>query len=277
MKSFSLLFKVNSVYMEKQIIFEGRKLFYRVNGQGKPVILIHGFGETGNVWNDQVAYLSPLFKLIVPDLPGSGSSETPDDMSMENLAEAIHSIIHEENIEACPVIGHSMGGYVALALTEHYYNHVSALGLFHSTAYADTEEKKETRRKGIDFIRRQGAFEFLQTSSPNLFSPNTKETKPDLISGFINGLRGFSQAALTGYYEAMINRPDRTAVLKRTQSPVLFVIGEYDNAVPPKDVLKQVHLPDRSFIHVLKQSGHMGMLEESALSGELLKEFLSNV
>ena len=157
--------------MEKKIIFEGKKLFYRVKGQGKPVILIHGFGETGNVWDQQVAYLSGYFRLIVPDLPGSSSSETPADLSMENLAEAIHAIIHEEDIDACPVIGHSMGGYVALALTEHYYNHVSALGLFHSTAYADTEEKKATRRKGIDFIRQHGAFEFLQTSSPNLFSP----------------------------------------------------------------------------------------------------------
>jgi len=261
--------------MEKEIVFEGKKLFYRINGSGKPVILLHGFGETGNVWDHQVAYLSSSFKLIVPDLPGSGSSEMPDDLSMENLAEAIHAIIHEENIDACPVIGHSMGGYVALALTAHYYNHVSALGLFHSTAYADTDEKKTTRRKGIDFIRQHGAFDFLQTSSPNLFSPHTKETNPALIKTFIDGLSSFTPDALTGYYEGMIERPDRTDVLTGTHSPVLFVIGEHDNAISPKDVLKQVHLPDRSFIHVLKQSGHMGMLEEKEKSNELLKEFLA--
>ncbi|PZR21364.1 MAG: alpha/beta hydrolase [Citrobacter freundii] len=260
--------------MEKQIVFEGRKLFYRITGTGKPVILLHGFGETGSVWDDQVAYLSSQFKLIVPDLPGSGASGAVDDMSMENLAEAIHTIIHEENIEACPVIGHSMGGYVALALTEHYYNHVSALGLFHSTAYADTEEKKATRRKGIEFIRQHGAFEFLQTSSPNLFSPHTKETRPELVKTFIESLRSFSPDALIAYYEAMIARPDRTDVLERTQAPVLFVIGEHDNAVPPNDVLKQVHLPGRSFIHVLKQSGHMGMLEEREKSEQVLEEFL---
>lgn len=261
----------------KEIKFDGKKLFYRVTGSGKPVILVHGFGETSDVWDKQAAFLSGSFRLLIPDLPGSGRSEAVEDMSMENLAESIHAIIHEEDIHACPVIGHSMGGYVALALAESYYNHVSALGLFHSSAYADSEEKKETRRKGIGFIRQHGAFEFLQSTSPNLFSKRTKEDSPELVKTFIEGLRSFRPESLIAYYEGMMARPDRTAVLRQLNAPMLFVIGEYDVAVSPDDSLQQSYIPAISYVHLLKHSAHMGMLEETDISNAILKEFLDGV
>jgi pimeloyl-ACP methyl ester carboxylesterase len=261
----------------KETRFDGKKLIYRVIGSGKPVILIHGFGETGEVWNNQAVFLSASFRVIIPDLPGSGRSEAVGDMSMENLAESIHTIIHEEDIHACPVIGHSMGGYVALALAESYYNHVSALGLFHSTTYADSEEKKETRRKGIGFVRQHGAFEFLQSTSPNLFSKHTKEGSPALVKTFIEGLRSFEAGSLIAYYEGMMARPDRTDVLRDLSVPVLFVIGEYDAAVSPDDSLQQSYIPAISYVHLLKNSAHMGMLEETDISNAILKEFLDGV
>ncbi len=262
--------------MNKELIAGRKKLFYRVSGSGKPVILIHGFGETGSVWDRQVAALQSSFRLIVPDLPGSGLSEEIPDMSMEGLAESIHSIIHEENIHACPVIGHSMGGYVTLALADYYPNHVSALGLFHSTAFADSEEKKAIRRKGIDFIRQHGSFEFLRTTSPNLFSGSTKAKKPDEVTEFIGGLSNFSPTALVSYYEAMIKRPERTEVLKDSHLPILFIMGEHDMAVPLQDGLKLCYLPEKAYIHILHESGHMGMLEESEKSNWILDNFLSD-
>jgi pimeloyl-ACP methyl ester carboxylesterase len=260
--------------MNKHILYQQKKIYYKTHGDGKPVILIHGFGEIADVWDQQVEYLSKKFKLIVPDLPGSGKSEMIADMSMEGLAEVIHTIIHEENIEACPVIGHSMGGYILLALVEKYWNHVSAFGLFHSTAYADTEEKKATRRKGISFIQEHGPFEFLKTATPNLFSPVTKEKKPELINKQIDTLTNFSAESLVSYYEGMIRRPERLQVLTDSRVPVLFVMGKYDAAVPMEDGLKQCHLPQKSYIHVLHQSGHMGMLEEKDKSNRILEEFL---
>jgi pimeloyl-ACP methyl ester carboxylesterase len=266
-------------------------------GSGKPVVLIHGFGEDGKIWNNQAPSNSPAgggpasaqssliensllrgkFKFIIPDLPGSGKSEMINDMSMEGMAEAIHSIIHEENIDACPIIAHSMGGYILLAFLEKYWNHVSAFGLFHSTAYADTEEKKTIRRKGIDFINQHGAFEFLQKNSPNLFSQKTKDENPELINEFIAGLHNFSAPALVSYYEAMIERPDRTEMLQNTTVPVLFIMGKYDNAVPLDDGLKQCHLPEKSYIYVLQNSGHLGMLEEIDKSNEILDKFLLEI
>ena len=262
--------------MEKTILYQNKKIYYRTIGSGKPVMFVHGFGEDGNVWNIQVDHLKEKFYLIVPDLPGSGSSEMISDMSMEGIAEVLHSIIHEENIDTCTVIGHSMGGYIMLALVEHYWNHVNAFGLFHSSAFPDTEEKKETRKKGIEFINQHGGFAFLKTSTPNLFSPNSKQENPNSITEFISTLANFSGDALVSYYHAMMKRPDRTTVLKNTENPVLFIAGEHDNAIPLNDVLKQCYLPEKSYFHLLKKSGHMGMIEEPEKANQILEEFLLN-
>jgi pimeloyl-ACP methyl ester carboxylesterase len=193
---------------------------------------------------------------------------------MEGMAEVLHTIIHEENIDKCTVIAHSMGGYITLALVESYWNHVNAFGLFHSSAFADTEEKKEARKKGIEFIKQNGAFEFLKTTTPNLFSANSKLQIPNSIDSFINSLKDFTPEALIAYYEAMINRPERTSILKNTKNPVLFIAGEHDNAIPLNDVLKQCHLPEKSYFHILKNSGHMGMMEEPQNANRILEEFL---
>ena len=261
--------------MNKELLYQNKKIYYRINGTGKPVILIHGFGEDGEVWNNQVDFLKDRFRVIVPDLPGSGQSEMIEDMSMEGMAEVIHLIIHEENIASCPVIGHSMGGYILLALMEKYWNHVSAFGLFHSSSFADSEEKKAIRKKGIEFIQQNGAAEFLKTATPNLFSPLTKEERPELVKKQVAASDNFSAAALVSYYEAMIKRSDRTEWLQKATVPVLFIMGKYDVAVPMEDSLKQCHLPEKSYIHILQKSGHMGMLEEPGNSNLILKNFLS--
>ena len=263
--------------MNKHLLYQHKKIFYRITGSGKPVILIHGFGEDGEIWNNQVQFLKNNFQLIIPDLPGSGQSEMIDDMSIEGMAEVIHSIIHEENIESCPVIGHSMGGYITLALMESYWNHISAFGLFHSTAFADNEEKKATRRKGIQFIKQHGAFECLKIATPNLFSSITKDEKPELIDKQVSGLHNFSPTVLVSYYKAMMQRPDRTGILRKAVVPVLFIMGKYDAAVPVEDGLKQCQLPEKSYIHILLQSGHMGMLEEPDNSNLILEKFLLEI
>lgn len=260
--------------MNKQLQYQNKKINYRVIGKGKPVFLIHGFGEDGEIFNKQATYLQEKFQLIIPDLPGSGQSEMIADMSIEGMAEVIHEIIHQENIEACPVIGHSMGGYITLALMEKYRNHITAFGLFHSSAFADSEEKKETRRKAIEFIEQNGAYEFLKTAVPNLFAEDSKTTFKPSIDQLIEAGHNFSAEALVSYYEAMINRPDRTEILTQTTLPVLFIMGKYDKAVPMEDSLQQSHLPEKSYIHILQNSGHMGMLEEVEHCNRILEKFL---
>ncbi len=259
---------------EQSLDINGQPLFYRVSGQGPAVILIHGFAEYGSVWENQY----PVFKnnrLIVPDLPGSGASALTDDVSMEGLADTIYQLWEKLQPGPCTVIGHSMGGYVALAFAEKYPQALSRLGLFHSSAYADTEEKKETRRKGIDFIKQHGSFEFLKTATPNLYSPDTKAHHPELIEKQLAAIKGFDPNALTAYYEAMMQRPDRTQVLKTIGVPVLFILGRHDAAIPLFDGLKQCHLPALSSVHLLEHSGHMGMQEEVEAGNNALTAFLS--
>jgi pimeloyl-ACP methyl ester carboxylesterase len=260
--------------MKKTIQYEGKKISYQLIGKGHPVMFVHGFGEEANVWNGLIEHLKDRYLLIIPDLPGSGDSELIPDMRIEGMAESLHAIVHAEGFDKCTMIGHSMGGYITLAFAEKYWNHLSGFSLFHSSAYADNEEKKATRRKGIEFIREHGAFAFLKTATPNLFSPGTKEENMGLVEKQIAGLSRFTPEALIAYYEAMIARPDRSTVLRQTHVPVLFIIGKSDNAVSPDDSLKQSHLPGISYIHLLSKSGHMGMLEEPAACNRILDEFL---
>lgn len=275
LSNFDFLLLLHS--MNKTITVNNREIFYRVQGNGRPVMFVHGFGETGDVWNNQVDFFSDKCKLIIPDLPGSGKSDLVKDMSMEGMAEVIQEIVTEEmpeKTEKLVIIGHSMGGYITLAYTEKYPDRLQAFGLFHSTAYPDSEEKKAARRKGIGFIRENGAFEFLRTTSPNLFSPGFKAENQAIVESFIMSLNNFSPESLVYYYEAMIKRPDRTNLLKNTKIPVLFIMGEHDTAIPLQDTLKLCSLPEKAYIHIFRKSGHMGMMEEADLSNDFLKQFL---
>ena len=271
--------------MTKTITYQSSTIFYRVTGQGKPVVLLHGFGEDGEIWNAQVEYLKDRFCLIVPDLPGSGKSAVlPGQpclpagrlaVGMEEYADVVKAILTEEKIENCIMLGHSLGGYITLAFAEKYAQHLAAFGLVHSSAFADSEEKKKERSKSIEFIKNHGSYAFLKTSIPGLFkgSDGSKPSDP-YIAGLIEKGSNFPPEVLIQYYKAMIARPDRTDILRYFNGPILFIIGEYDMAVPFQQSLQQCYLPLRSHVHILRNSAHMGMLEETEKINEILKRFL---
>jgi pimeloyl-ACP methyl ester carboxylesterase len=260
--------------MDKTAEYNGKRVAYQFFGNGPAVVLVHGFGEEATIWKNVIKALSS-YTVIIPDLPGTGESEVTDDMSMEGLAQSIYFILRKEGVQKCVMIGHSMGGYITLAFVDQYAPMLKGYGLFHSTTYADSTEKIETRKKGISFIQEHESYYFFKTSVPNLYSPTTKEEKPALIEEHIASVQNTSKAALIIYYESMIKRPDRTHLLNEASLPVLFVLGKWDTAVPLADGLKQCHLPHLSYIHILNKSGHMGMLEEGEKSNELLNQFLS--
>ena len=160
----------------EQLLYNENCIFYRKTGSGPVVMLLHGFGEDGEIWKEQYN-IFPGYTLLVPDLPGSGRSEAVEEMSMEGLAAVVKAIIDKEGGEAI-LIGHSMGGYITLAVVEKYPALLKGFGLFHSSAFADSEEKKETRQKGIRFIQEHSATEFLRTATPNLYAPSTRERHP---------------------------------------------------------------------------------------------------
>lgn len=261
------------------LIFNNKKIFYRVEGEGKPVLLLHGFGEDGNIWNPQIEALKKENSLIIPDLPGSGNSEMLEgNQSINDYAEVVKAIVDQEinkdEKKRFCLVGHSMGGYITLAFAEKYPGLLNSFGLFHSSAYADNPQKIETRKKAIEFIRKNGAKEFLKTSIPNLFAEKTKQERPELIERLLKIANKIPAEALIQYYEAMIARPDRTSVLRSFSKPILFIIGNHDTAVPMEDSVQQSHLPAVSSIHILQNSGHVGMWEETPLSSVYLCDFL---
>lgn len=262
--------------MEKQLTFQNKQLRYQVLGEGVPVMLVHGFGEDSTVWDRQLPQLQQRFTIILPDLPGSGRSALTADVSMDNMAVSLNAILEQEGIEQVTMLGHSMGGYVTLAFAEKFPDKLRAFGLVHSTAYADSEEKKANRRKGIEFMRKHGSEEFLKTSAPNLFSTQTKEENPGLADEVVRRYKNLDVSALAAYYEAMMARPDRTAVLKTFTRPVLFLAGEHDTTIPYDQVVQQSGLPLVSYLHVLHRSGHMGMWEEPNECTLILEEYVKN-
>ena len=247
---------------------------YTVYGSGQPLVLVHGFGEDSSVWEHQISALSGLARLIVPELPGTGQSSLlkGENISMDDYADSIHAVLEEEKVTECIMIGHSMGGYITLAFAEKYPGMLKSFGLFHSSALADDEEKKKTRKKGIDFIKTHGTRAFLETSTPTLF--HDPETSKYQIATILDRSNNLPPETLVQYYEAMMRRPDRTSILEHARVPVLFILGEHDKAVPFDSGMKQVSLPPVSRLHILRDSGHMGMLEETEKVNSILADLL---
>ena len=264
------------------IIYQNSSVYYNVYGAGKTILLLHGFAEDGKVWQPQIDFLQSYFRIIVPDIPGSGQSPFIQGVDIESYAEIIKLILDGEiqnkkilAQESVAMIGHSMGGYITLAFAEKYPAQLLALGLFHSSAFADDDEKIDKRKKGIFFIKENGADSFLKTSIPGLFH-NVLKNDPD-IAQLLKVGRSFTGTALIKYYSAMINRPDRTSVLQTFTHPVLFILGIHDQAIPYHLGLQQTYLPQQAYINVLRNSAHMGMLEETAKSNQSLLAFLQNI
>lgn len=264
--------------MLKQFQYNNSTISYNITGNGQPVVLLHGFAEDSSIWNEQIPFLEDHCKLIVPDLPGSGKSALlqKENVTIEDYAACLNALLSNENIEKPIVLGHSMGGYITLAFAEMFPAKLVAFGFVHSTAFADSEEKKNTRRKAIRFIEEHGVYPFLKNSTPNLFSETYKKEHPERVAGLIEQGKSFTKEALIQYYTAMINRPDRTAVLQKTNLPVLFIIGSEDGAAPLDDLLKQVHLPAISYIHIIEGVGHVSMWEKPAELNKHLLQFIKD-
>jgi pimeloyl-ACP methyl ester carboxylesterase len=175
------------------------------------------------------------------------------------------------------MLGHSLGGYITLAFAEIYPSLLKGFGLVQSTAFADSEEKKANRLKGIRIMQDYGAFACIKTTIPNLFGASFKAAFPEKVDLLIAQANTFNTTACQQYYEAMRIRPDRTNVLKNDACPVLFIIGTEDIDAPMNDVLQQTHLPVCSYVHILENVGHMGMLEATNQVNEYIQAFLQSV
>lgn len=246
---------------------------YRDTGTGPAVMLVHGFPADGTLWNHQVPRLEKNFRLLIPDLPGSGSSPLTGPLSIEDMAEVIGEVLDNAGVARPVVIGHSMGGYAALAFAERYPERLAGLGLYHSTAFEDSPEKKEGRLRSIRLMRSYGGPRFLSQTVQGLFTAAFRGAHPGVLRELVARAGKAPSGALAYYYEAMRERPDRTAVLRGARVPVLFVIGAQDTAAPASDVLRQVSLPAVSQVCLWDDVAHMSMLETPERAAGALESF----
>jgi pimeloyl-ACP methyl ester carboxylesterase len=177
-------------------------------------------------------------------------------------------------VEQCTLIGHSMGGYIALAFAEKYPQIVTGLVMFHSTAYSDSEERKEIRMKHIEFLESHGLDLFLRSFVPNLFSEEFVERYPDVIEKQRKEAQRIDVSGFISAIRAMRTRPNRLAVLQQAVYPVGYIIGKKDKAVPLADALSQLATLTNPKVLLLDDVGHSGMLEAPDECLAFLRMFL---
>lgn len=236
-------------------------LTYTEHGQGEVLVLLHGFCEDKSIWNAFTSELSKDYKLLAIDLPGFGETKPVKDITIEAAAEEVNNTLEMLKIDQCIMIGHSLGGYVTLAFAEQYASKLKGIGLFHSSAMEDTPEKKETRNKTAEFIKRNGLKLFSQSFVEPLFYPKYRKQHIDAIDALKNKVANCAQDTVIAYTYAMRDRVPRLSVLKKLEIPVMYIIGKDDNAVPLESSLAQCYLPKESVVHFLGETAHMGMIE----------------
>lgn len=244
------------------------------SGQGNALVLLHGFTESRAIWEGFVAILAKNFRVVTIDLPGHGESGLSDDTpSMTAMAEAVKAVLDHLGISRCVMVGHSMGGYVSLAMARQHPDLLAGLGLFHSSAAADSEEGRKTRDKAIGVIR-QDRQRFLFQFIPSLFAEGNRDNLRPVIDELIAAASGMSAEAIIAAQEGMKVRADHRDLLRHAPFPVLFIAGKQDIRIPIDGILPQVALPCRSYSLILDDVGHMGWAEAPEATLAMVRMFV---
>jgi pimeloyl-ACP methyl ester carboxylesterase len=255
------------------IQFKGKKLAYRVQGKGQPLVLLHGLCEDSTIWDDFIKGLSE-FQIIRPDLSGFGESEILPIHSVDLMAESVKAILDELHISKCIMVGHSLGGYVSMSFARQYPSLLTGIGLFHSHPFEDTAEKKAERQKAISFIKQNGHIVYVKQLIPKLFAELFATSNEFLINGLIFKASKYPPETIIGAQEAMLNRTDHSTVLTEAKIPVLLIIGKQDKVVPYDISLKMMPLPTIAEIHILPKVAHMGMFTAREKTVKVIRHFV---
>jgi pimeloyl-ACP methyl ester carboxylesterase len=233
------------------------------------VVLLHGFGETQDVWKTFTPLLNSDNEYITLDYSAFTFCQ-----SVEEYADWLHPEILQRKIRYFTLIGHSMGGYITLAYAKKYGDFIAGLGLFHSTAFADSEGKKASRDKTVKFLEKHGAANFIEDFLPKMYHPEFLRRNSAYIKQQLLDNQRIPTEALQTATTAMKNREDTRSVLKNADYPVLHIMGKADLFIDYEDGLSLISLIKKPYVLVLDNSAHAGMLEAPEACAEVINSFL---
>lgn len=238
---------------------KGIQVFYTDQGYGKPIVLLHGFLESSNMWTPLIPDLLKTHRVITIDLLGHGLTGCLGYVhSMELMAETVDAVLNHLNIENKTIIGHSMGGYVALAMAEKNPNSMQGLCLMNSTFLPDSEERKMLRTRA-NLMAQTNFDNLVRMSFTNLFSLKSKEThKQELEIALTEALKTSVQGYMAAN-EGMKLRTDKTQLFRTLPTKKLLIIGKKDPILDADSVKKQLKGTDVDIVELTE--GHMSHIE----------------
>ena len=260
--------------MLKTTTFKNGKVTFSDTGKGRVVVLLHGFLGSHQIWEQTNSQLSKIYRVIAIDLPGHGNTDCFGYVhTMELIAKCVKAVMDSLRLKRYVIVGHSMGGYVGLAYADLFPENLKGLCLFHSSAYADSEEKKRDRTRSIKVVKANHKI-YTTEVIKNLFATkNSKRLKKEIA--FAQKIASkVSKQSIVAALEGMKDRPNRDVVLGMVHYPVMMVIGELDNVLPKDQLLEQSQLIKNKHILYLEHDGHMGFLENPTTTIKALKKFL---
>ncbi len=250
----------------------------RISDTGKgdtAILLLHGYLESLEVWEEMTVPLAKKYRVISMDIPGHGISEVRGEVhDMDMLGDVAAGVLASCGVSKAFVVGHSMGGYVALALAERHPEVVQGLVMFSSNANADSEEKKIQREREIALIQEDKKDLLARLTPANGFAAANRGRLKDKISDLTDQIMITEDEGIIALLRGMMVRPDRNEVLKGLKAPELFIFGRGDEYITPEVAQKIIAEHPQAEVAWLENSGHNGMLEEPDRAAEIVAEFV---
>ncbi len=259
-----------------KIEFNNTIVNFKDEGKGNVFVLLHGYLETLDVWTDFSKILSKTFRVISIDLLGHGQSGTLNTNTMDLMADAVDAVLIHLNIDKCVMFGHSLGGYVTLSFADNYTHKLLGFSLFHSSAYSDTDKKINDKEREITLVKQGKKHLLFNVNIPKTFANDNQIKFNAVIERIKEKAHLTSDEGIIATLKGMMQRPDRTNVLRNTKVPVLYFIGAKDNFIPVPVALKQAELSNKIKVVILQNSGHMGFIEEKGKSVHEVSDFVND-
>lgn len=262
----------------KTLEFKGKKVRYSIEGSGEPVFLIHGYLESLEIWDGLAGELSGNYLVIRMDLPGHGKSQVVQyTHQMELLAEAAREVMDQEGIEQCTMFGHSLGGYVTLAFADLFPKRLKAFSLFHSHPFADSEQVRQSRQAEIDLVKQGKKEDIFKVNVPRLFANDNLEAFSKQVEWVGHIAWATPGDGIIANLQGMMQRPDRSRLVRDTEKPFLLIAGKKDNFMNYDAVVPKIELPEKGKLVSLEHSGHLGFVEEKVHSMNIIHNFIASV